>query len=180
MSSLPAIGSGIPDVQVSTFVPDQQLTLLIDSRAALAPLLVLPHTLDEGGGVYLDEDVSMVKTLRQQGVMADFLHPKGQRTFRSEYSADAAVDLLMFVGQTLGAMTIEGLVTYLWHRVRRTTPSPPAPVPAPTPISVEIASFVQDGARRELRGVRIVGDAEQVSAALRQVLQAQIPSSQES
>jgi hypothetical protein len=173
MSNCPHRGADGASVQVTAFVPDMHLAQLLADRGDPAQILVLPRAVYGDRAVYRDADLTMVKTLRSQGVPIDFLHPATRRTFQSEYSAELVVFFLIFVAEALGEQAVQEMARYLWHSIRNASASGDAPPPQ---LTVEIRQYVEDGDRRELRGLRISGqDSEQVVSAVTRALRKELP-----
>lgn len=161
------------DFQITGFTPGPDLAQLLAERGDLAPVLVLPRTIEGDRGVYRESDLTSVKTLRHQGVPIDFLHPAPRRTFQSEYSAEIVLVLMIFIAKALGEQAIQDLARHLWKSIHDATT---LGANSPPQLTVEISKFVANGDRRELEGVRISGhDADQVVKAVEQALRMELP-----
>ena len=135
-----------------------------------AELLILPVEVRDGRGVYRDDDLPAVKTLRAAGVSVDWAHPASERTFRSDFGADLPAAIGLFVVQALGEHTVVEVTRYLLMRARQALDHLPRGAERPT-FTVNVDRLVEKGDRREINGLRITGsDPEQVVEAVRSVL----------
>jgi hypothetical protein len=112
-------------------------------------------------GEYRVDDLQTVKALRAAGVSVDWAHPPQERTFTSEYSAEAVLAVGLFVAQALAEQSVGDVARWLLSRVRVALAARVHKKGGP-PVIVEVARFVVDGDRREIEGFRVSGQDERI------------------
>jgi hypothetical protein len=144
---------------------------LILRRSDQADLLILPQRVKDGRGEYGMDDLVGVKALRAVGVRADWAHAEPEdRTIASEYSADVAVSVVLFVAQSLGQEGVVEAARWLLARVRQALAGRPDGKTA-APVVVQVNRLELDGNRREIEGLRVTGHDEQVVEVVKALLQ---------
>jgi hypothetical protein len=112
-----------------------------------------------------------VKALRAVGVRADWAHAEPEdRTFASEYSADVAVFVTLFVAQSLAQESVVEVARWLLARVRQALAGGPDRKTA-TPLVVEVHRLALEGNRRVIEGLRVTGDDEGVVEVVKTLLE---------
>jgi hypothetical protein len=155
----------VADVVVEQMpVPIWERDLLL-ARAEQADLLVLPRAVRDERGEYRVADVPGVKALRAADVSADWAHPASERTFASEFGAEVAFAIGLFVAHALGEQSVAAVARWLLVRVRQALATRPPGVEAP-PFVIEVARIKVDGDRREIEGLRVTGRDERIVEAV--------------
>jgi len=150
-------------------VPDWANDLLL-RRPEWADVLVLPQRVRDGRGEYGMDDLVGVKALRAVGVRADWAHAEPEdRTFASEYSADVAIFVTLFVAQSLAQESIVEISRWLLARVRRALAGRPQGKTA-APLVVEVDRLELERNRRVIEGLRVTGHDEGVVEVVKTLL----------
>jgi hypothetical protein len=161
----------VPAVVVERVPVPKWANELILQRPDQADLLILPQRVRDGRGEYGMDDLVGVKTLRAVGVLADWAHTKPEdRTIASEYSADVAVSVVLFVAQSLAQEGVVEVAQWLLTRVRQALIGRPDHKTA-TAVVVQVNRLALEGNRREIEGLRITGHDEQVVEVVTALLQ---------
>jgi hypothetical protein len=145
-------------------VPTWESDLLL-ARTEQVDLLVLPRTVRDERGEYRAADVPGVKALRAAGVSIDWAHAAPKRTFASEFGAEVAFSIGLFVAHALGEQSVAAVARWLLVRVRQALATRPHGEEAP-PFVIEVARLKVDGDRREIEGLRVTGRDERIVEAL--------------
>jgi hypothetical protein len=144
---------------------------LILRRPPQADLLILPQRVRDGRGEYGMDDLVGVKALRAVGVRADWAHTEPEdRTIASEYSADVAVSVVLFVAQSLAQESVVEVARWLLARVRQVFGGRTERKTA-APVVVQVDRLKSEGNRREIEGLRVTGQGEQVVEVVTALLQ---------
>lgn len=161
----------VPAVVVERVPVPKWANDLILRRPDPADLLILPQRVRDGRGEYGMDDLVAVKALRAVGVRADWAHAEPEdRTIASEYSADVAVSVGLFVAQSLAQESVVEVARWLLSRVRQALAGHPDRKTA-APIVVQVDRLRQEGNRREIEGLRVTGHDEQVVEVVTALLQ---------
>lgn len=151
-------------------VPEWANDLLL-RRLDQADLLILPERVIDGRGEYGVDDLVGVKALRAAGIRADWAHAEPEdRTFVSEYSADVAIFVTLFVAQSLAQEGVVEAARWLLTRVRQALGDRTDRKSA-TPIVVQVDRLVLEQNRRVIEGMRVTGHDEQVVEVVKTLLQ---------
>ena len=139
----------VPAVVVERVPVPEWANDLILQRPDQADLLILPQRVRDGRGEYGMDDLVGVKTLRAAGVRADWAHSEPEdRTIASEYSADVAVSVVLFVGQSLAQEGVVEAARWLLARVRQALSGrPDRKTSAPVVVQVNRLTLEGTGAR---------------------------------
>jgi hypothetical protein len=144
---------------------------LLLRRPDQADVLVLPQRVRDGRGEYAVDDLVGVKALRAVGIRADWAHAEPEdRTFVSEYSADVAVFITLFVAQSLAQDGVVEIARWLLARIRQALGGHTDRKTA-TPIVVEVDRLKLERNRRVIEGLRVTGHDEQVVEVVKTLLQ---------
>lgn len=133
------------------------------ANSGRADLLVLPRAVRDGRGEYPAPDLPAVKALRAAGVSIDWAHPAPERTFASEYSAEVAVVIGLFVAQALGQEAVVQVSKWLLARVQQALAGRSQSMKRST-LVIEVDRLKVVGDRREVEGLRVTGTDERVVA----------------
>jgi hypothetical protein len=152
-------------------VPECVNDLLL-RRSDQADVLVLPQRVRDGRGEYGIDDLVGVKALRAGGIRADWAHAEPEdRTFVSEYSADVAVFVVLFVAQSLAQEGVVEVARWLLSRVRQALAGR-ADRKTAAPVVVEVDRLKLEGNHRVIEGLRVTGHDEGVVEVVKTLLQA--------
>jgi hypothetical protein len=168
-----AVSNGQGDTEVvieRVPVPEWANDLLL-RRPERADVLILPQRVRDGRGEYAMDDLVGVKALRAVGVRADWAHAEPEdRTFASEYSADVAVFVTLFVAQSLAQESVVEVARWLLARVRQALAGRPDRKTA-APLVVEVDRLELEGNRRVIEGLRVTGHDEGVVEVVKTLLE---------
>jgi hypothetical protein len=165
--------AGVAVIVEQVPVPIWERDLLL-ARADQADLLVLPRAVRDGRGEYRAADLPAVKALRGADVSVDWAHPASERTFASEFGAEVAFTIGLFVAQALGEESVVVVARWLLARVRQALAARPQRVEGPRFV-VEVARLKVDGNRREIEGLRVIGRDERIVDAVASLLRGDPP-----
>lgn len=141
-------------------VPEWASDLLL-GRGDEAELLILPQRVRDGRGEYRDADLQGVRTLHAAGVRVDWAHGEADRTFISEYGAGEVGAVGIFVAQALVQENIGEIYRWLLTRVRHALGGQ-RPCPNAAPFVIEVDRLKIEGTRREIEGLRVMGNDERI------------------
>src|SRR6266700_3133014 len=165
------LSMSVPAVTVERVPVPEWANDLILRRPDQVDLLILPQRVRDGLGEYGMDDLVGVKTLRAAGVRADWAHSEPEdRTVASEYSADVAVSVVLFVGQSLAQEGVVEAARWLLARVRQALAGRPDRKTS-APVVVQVNRLTLEGDRREIEGLRVTGHDEQVVGVVTALLQ---------
>jgi hypothetical protein len=154
-------------------VPIWERDLLLD-KAQQADLVILPRAVRNGRGEYSAADLPAVKALRAADVSVDWAHPASERTFASEFGAEVAIAIGLFVAQALGEQSVVTVARWLLVRVRQALAARPQRVEGPAFV-VKVDRLKVDGNRREIEGLRVTGRDERIVDAVASLLRGEPP-----
>jgi len=164
-------GQGRAGVVVEQVAVPQWASDLLLHEPGQADVLVLPQRVRDGRGEYGIDDLMGVKELRAAGIRADWAHAEPEdRTFISEYSADVAVFVTLFVAQSLAQEGVVEVARWLLGRVRQVLTGR-TDHKAATPLVIEVDRVELEENRRVIEGLRVTGYDERVVEVVKTVLQ---------
>ncbi len=151
-------------------VPEWANDLLL-GRLDQADLLILPQRVRDGRGEYRDADLQGARALHAAGVRVDWAHAEPEdRTFVSEYSADVAVFVSLFVAQSLAQEGVVEVARWLLNRVRQALAGR-ADRKTSAPLAVQVDRVKLEGNRRVIEGLRVTGRDEGVVEVVKALLE---------
>jgi hypothetical protein len=135
-------------------------------------LFLLPDKTIDGVGLYKDDVVGLIKTLRHHGVDIDFASAREDRRYLSEFGAtDVVAVIAIAVAGNLTGDLLKGVALAVWHRARSALGADSAREEVGSAnVTVRIAEIERNDRGTVVRGLEVTSQVADVEALIRDAI----------